>query len=352
MLSRDGTDLTTPPPASGTPAEVTQSPGRTPADWMAAAVAQGLDPRPTPVTWRTMPSLLERTWRTERINHGTLGRRRDFRPRRVLASMLPSVDRPVFLIGAARSGTTFLGDAIGRLPEVSYHHEPVATKAAGRYVADGSWSERRARRFYRTIYAWLIRYQVDGGLRFAEKTPTNAFLLPFLDRSFRDARFVHIIRDGRDVASSHLQRPWLRADAATSGKREPGGYPYGPWAPWWVPASDREAFESGPDILRMSMAWRLYVAAARTDGAALGADRYLEIRYESLVRAPQAVGAQLLDFLGIDAHASRAAFETALSAASVGSVGTWKRTLEPAQLAVLDADSGALLRDLGYLEGG
>src|SRR5690348_8281009 len=55
----------------------------------------------------------------------------------------PRVHRPIFVIGAPRSGTTFLGGCIGRLPEVSYHLEPRLTKAAIRRVYDGSWTDRR-----------------------------------------------------------------------------------------------------------------------------------------------------------------------------------------------------------------
>jgi hypothetical protein len=315
---------------------------------MAAAEAEGLDPAPTPVSWRTLPRVLERTWRTERINHATMARSRTFTPARVLACVRPSLERPIFLIGAARSGTTFLGDAIGRITEVSYHHEPVATKLAGRYVYDGSWSERRARTYFRTVYAWLLRYQLDGGRRFAEKTPTNAFLVPFLGRTFPDAQFIHLIRDGRDVAASHIRKPWLRADSAPSGKREPGGYLYGPWAPWWVAPGDRVTFETGPDELRVSMAWRRYTEAALADGPALGTERYLEVRYEALMADPAAEGVRLLDFLRVDDAASRQAFLAALGRADPRSVGAWRRAFTPDQLAIIEADSGDLRRALGY----
>ena len=242
----------------------------------------------------------------------------------VLSSVKPALREPIFLFGAARSGTTFLGECMGSLPEVSYHHEPVATKAAGRNVYEGTWSYRRSRMFFRGVYAWLLRYQLEGGLRFCEKTPTNAFLLPFLGRAFPDALFVHIIRDGRDVAASHIREPWLRADSALLGRREPGGYLYGPWAPWWVDAADRTAFETGPDELRMSMAWRRYTEAALTDGPALGPDRYLEMRYEALVADPAAEGNRLLDFLHVEDRASRQAFLAALGRADPRSVGSWR----------------------------
>jgi LPS sulfotransferase NodH len=315
---------------------------------MAAAEAAGLDPAPTPITLPGLPDLAMRTLRTEINGRRALGRRLAPTPGRVAASLMPDLHRPLFLVGAARSGTTFLGEVLGALPEISYHHEPVATKAAARYVHEGRWSERRSRAFFRMVYRWLLRVELDGGRRFAEKTPWNTFLLPFLARTFPDLQVIHIIRDGRDVAASHIRKPWLRADSATSGKREPGGYLYGPWAQWWVPATDRTAFETGPDVLRMSMAWRLFTDAALRDGPGLGPERYLELRYESLVTAPATEALRVLDFLGIDQPASRAAMLDAVRAADPGSVGSWRTAFDEAQMERLMADSGALLDRLGY----
>lgn len=317
-------------------------------EWMAAAEAAGLDPAPTPITLRRLPDLAMRTLRTEVNGRRALGRRREVALGRILASVAPGIERPVFLVGAARSGTTFLGEALGALPEISYHHEPVATKAAARYVHDGLWGERRSRAFFRMVYRWLLRVELDGGRRFAEKTPWNAFLLPFLARAFPGLQVIHIIRDGRDVAASHIRKPWLRADSATMGTREPGGYLYGPWAQWWVPRGERMAFETGPDILRMSMAWRLFTEAALRDGPALGPDAYLELRYESLVRDPAAEGLRILDFLGVDEPRSRDAFLGAVALADPRSVGAWRRAFDDATVGRMLADSGPLLEQLGY----
>src|SRR5947207_79174 len=52
------------------------------------------------------------------------------RKRPSVRALDPRLHRPIFIIGAPRSGTTFLGDCIGRMPEVSYHFEPRLTKAA------------------------------------------------------------------------------------------------------------------------------------------------------------------------------------------------------------------------------
>ena len=124
----------------------------------------------------------------------------------------PRLHRPVFVIGAPRSGTTFLGSCLGRLPEISYHFEPRLTKAAARCVYDGSWSARRAAAVFRMSYGALLLATLDGGHRFAEKNPENSFLVPFLAAEFPGAQFVHIVRDGRDAAVSH-------AETAVAGRR-------------------------------------------------------------------------------------------------------------------------------------
>lgn len=309
-----------------------------------------LDRSPTPITWLNLPVWALRTLRAERRYYRKLDRAPRLTSKRLAASLLPSIDRPIFVIGAARSGTTFLGDCVGHLPEVSYHHEPPATKAAGRYVYEERWGTGRARWFYRSVYAWLLRVELDGNLRFCEKTPTNALLIPFLDGAFDGAQFIHIVRDGRDAAASHIRKPWLRADAGGSGVREPGGYLHGPYAPWWVEKDRRDEFELTSDAHRMIWSWRRYTEAALRDGGALPADRYLELRYESLVADPKREGERVLDFLGIERPRSRGAFLEAVQRAEEGSSGSWRRTFDADDLAQIETDSGELLRRLGYTD--
>jgi len=306
------------------------------------------DPSPTPITWLNLPKWALKTYNAERRYYRKLGRGRRLTSSRLAGSVLPRIERPIFVVGAARSGTTFLGDCIGHLPEVSYHHEPPATKAAGRYVYENLWSFGHSRWFFRTVYAWLLRAELDGNLRFCEKTPTNALLIPFLDRAFKETQVIHIIRDGRDAAASHLRKPWLLESARNSGVREPGGYLHGPYAPWWVEPERREEFEKTSDAHRMIWAWRRYTEAALTDGPALGPDRYLELRYETLVTHPREEGEKILDFLKVSRPASRTSFMTAIDRAEEGSIGGGKRSFDADQLAVIDADSGDLLRRLGY----
>ena len=98
------------------------------------SVPPDANPEPLPIGVRDMWRIARKTYRAERRYYLKLDRHRPMTSKRLSSSIFPSLKRSIFIIGAARSGTTFLGDCIGRLPEVTYHHEPPATKAAGRYV--------------------------------------------------------------------------------------------------------------------------------------------------------------------------------------------------------------------------
>lgn len=300
-----------------------------------------------PITWKTLPYLAKRTVGMDRDKYRT--RHRPLTPTRVWSTISPNLSRPVFLIGAARSGTTFLGDCIAEVPELSYHFEPVATKAAARYVYEGLWSNAKAQWFYRMVYAWLMRIHGDGDLRFVEKTPRNCCIIPFLNETFPDAQFIHIIRDGRDSALSLSKKPWLAKKAANSGKYEPGGYPFGPYAQFWVEPDRRDEFESTSDIHRCIWAWQRFTQDAIAATRDFSSDKLLEIRYESFGADPIGKANQILDFLCITNPESRQLFESAVSTFRPGLIEQWKRQLDESQLAEIYAESGDLLRQLNYL---
>jgi hypothetical protein len=307
-----------------------------------------VDPAPLPLGPTELWRLARATYHAERRWYPRLDRRRPMTASRLVRSILPRLERPIFIVGAARSGTSFLGQCIGRIPEISYHREPPATKAAGRFVYEGLWGSRRSRWFFRLVYSWLLRLELDGDLRFSEKTPTNVFLIPFLSQAFPDSQFIHIIRDGRDAASSHMQRPWLRAADAWSREREPGGYLYGPWPKFWVEPDRRDEFTRTSDARRVAWAWRRYTESGLRDGRALAPERYHELRYEDLVRRPEAEAERVLGFLDIADQRSRSIFVNAMLRAEDSSVGRWRSTFYRSELDDIEAEAGDLLRQLGY----
>ncbi|MEL7354084.1 MAG: sulfotransferase [Cyanobacteria bacterium J06560_5] len=258
--------------------------------------------------------------------------------------------RPVFIVGSPRSGTTFLGKCVAELPEISYHFEPVATKAAARYVHSQEWSFERAKRFYYWVYAWLMRLHADGDLRFAEKTPRNCFLINFLFRAFPDAQFIHIIRDGRDAALSHSKKPWLQAASIHSTSRESSGYRHGPYPRFWVEPERTHEFEATTDIHRCIWAWRCHVSAILEQAQQLPASQYYELRYEHLVAQPKKAAQQLLDYLGIEETDSRSKLYQAFATAHQSSVGGWRQALSSQQVQQIHREAGDLLTRLGYAD--
>jgi hypothetical protein len=345
-----------PTKAADDPASPNASP--IPPELFESAPPRGLDPdvpedvntEPLPIGLGDVWPLVRWTRKAERRWYPKLKRHRPMTALRVTSSIYSRLKRPVFVVGAARSGTSFLGDSIGRISEISYHREPPATKAAGRYVYQNLWSYRRSRLFFSSIYRMLLWMEKDGDLRFSEKTPTNVFLIPFLARTFPDSQFIHIIRDGRDAASSHMRKPWLRAEDAFSGEREPGGYLNGPWPKFWVEPERRDEFLRTSDARRMAWAWRRYTEAGQAQADVLGPERYHELRYENLVRDPDAEGEMILDFLGIDSAKSRVAFLAATQRADDSSVGTWRNTFYRSELADIQVEAGDLLSQLGYTD--
>lgn len=250
---------------------------------------------------------------------------------------------PVFLVGSPRSGTTFLGSAIARLPGFSYHFEPVLTKRAAAYVYLGCWSDEKGRAVFRGTYSLLLRLHAACHLTLVDKTPRLAFLLEEIAKWFPGARFVHLVRDGRDAAVSWARRPWLQA-VQDRTRYEPGGYKYGSSPPFWVEIERADEFRSTSDLHRAIWGWRRHVEAAASAFPAMDQRNRLEIRYEDLVSEPRATGARLALFLGSNPSDS---FNEVLDGAREGSV-RHGRDLATEEANIIDREAGQLLESLGY----
>ena len=301
-----------------------------------------------PITWYNSLGWVKDTIAEDR--HFYQRRTRNMSKARWQGLLSPNLQQPVFIFGSPRSGTTFLGSCLAELPELSYHFEPVLTKAAVRYVYTQQWSKTNARLFYRLVYGWLMRLYGDGDLIFAEKTPRNSFIVPFLYEAFPDAKFIHIVRDGRDVAVSLAKRPWYSQEMNGSGAKDPGGYPFGSMARFWVESDRTQEFEATNDIHRCIWLWRKYVTQAMEGSQALPPSQYHELRYENLVTNPQAECDRLLDFLAITDSQSRCLLQEVIcKKAQPSSVGGWQTQINPKQLEQAYQEAGDLLDKLGYL---
>lgn len=245
-------------------------------------------------------------------------------------------DRFVFVVGSPRSGTSFLGRSLGSLPGLIDLGEVAPFKAAIPELAhlDAEEGARRLRR----VLTRARRLALVGSLRPVEQTPETAFVLAAALEAFPEARVVHAVRDGRDVASSLLERGWLRAGR---GGGDDAGLPFGPGARFWVEPEREDEFARVSDARRAAWAWRRYVGAVRSAPVPV-----VEIRYERLVGDPGAVAAELAAALDVP----EGPLAEALRHAHGASVGRHARDLEGQDLADVLAEAGDLLRELGYLQ--
>jgi hypothetical protein len=259
----------------------------------------------------------------------------------------PRIHDPIFVLGAPRSGTSFLGGCLAQVPGVSYHFEPRVTKAAVRQLYSGAWTDRKTAHVFRASCRALMLAAGDGGRRYVDKTPEYAFIIPFLATTFPTAMFVHIIRDGRDVAVSHSERPWLVADSAGSGQHGRAGTTWGPQARFWVEPERRNQFSAVTDLERAAWAWRRYTQAAKDNLAAVPPERSFELRYERLVTEPTKIARELAEFIVVDDHGA-AALAEAVSSGQASSVDRWRDALDDTQRDLVEAECGPLLAELGY----
>jgi len=184
--------------------------------------------------------------------------------------------------------------------------------------------------FLRIVMDEIARKQ--GVDRWIDSTPTNIPHMMRISRDFPEARFVHIIRDARDVALSLDRLQWSRP------------------LPW-----DRKR-----SLLAAGIYWEWIVRKGREFGARLGA-KYMEARYEDLVERPRPSLKTIGEFLGHDLDYVRiqqvgigsvkkplTAFKDELREGHFAPVGRWKNKFPADQLEWFERLVGKYLEDLGY----
>lgn len=263
------------------------------------------------------------------------------------------IERPVFIVGCARSGTSILGEAVAAHPRVAYLFEAsemwnvlVPAGADHRLTRDQATPEI-AGRLQRALGE--ATHGLSGDV-LVEKNPKHVIRIPFLDASFSGARFLHVIRDGRDTVASLMFR--------NRGER---------WGhletPGWRALLERYPRENH---IRCAHQWKDSVTIARSDASSIGPGRYREVRYEALLRNPAAVMAEVLEFLELPPDPRVDAFLPRIQDVTEGSyhakkqvrhyvenhtrrIGRHEENLTPAQRLEVEAVCGALLRELGYV---
>lgn len=202
----------------------------------------------------------------------------------------------------------------------------------------------------------------------------TAFVMPLVAKAFPGARFVHVVRDGRDVASSRAgyfqvtgppgdppgwDPPPLRARERPEGDRSPrASYMRfclavafdDPAATSWGDVDLSDPAERARNRFRLQMkAWVNSVERARRYGAA-SPGRYVEVRYEDLCLAPAETGRELLARLKLPlTHAAERFLDDGVHSRRVGRWKSARRSrAEEDDLARAAEWGGPVLRAFGY----
>lgn len=185
-----------------------------------------------------------------------------------------------------------------------------------------------ARAVHRVFDCFIARHGDGGTPVVLEKTPSNVFHGRAILDVFPDAMFIQVIRDGRDVCVSHDKRAigtrWRNTDRAAQARL-------------W-----RSAIEAG--------------RAITTDDRYR--DRVVTVRYEDLRADPVGQARRLFAATSLDVADLASAVEaTRIERYKTrgdgrhrrrGAVGEWRTELSETDLAIIDAEAGPLLAELGY----
>jgi hypothetical protein len=275
---------------------------------------------------------------------------------------LRRADAPVFVVGCPRSGTTVLyhmllsagGFAVYR-SESNVFNLLVPRFGGMRSRADrkalmDAWSKSLLFRVSGLDLAEITRRVLDechhggdflrivmeevarsqGVNRWADCTPEHLLSMMEIKRQIPNAIFIHIIRDGRDVALSYAKQGWA--------------YPL----PW----------DQGKQVSVAGLYWQWIVGRGREAGKGLGAD-YREVRFEELVSNPRETLSMLAKFIDHEVDYDRIQQEGIGSVSTPNSsfgveagrfdpVARWRMKMTLEEIQHFESLVGDRLEELGY----
>jgi omega-hydroxy-beta-dihydromenaquinone-9 sulfotransferase len=282
---------------------------------------------------------------------------------------MTKIIKPIFIVGTGRCGSTLFHRLLAAHPQLmwlsgvsySYPKKPVWNQLAVRAVGNpllrqlvGRWVRPGEQYRFWDTYAYgfsepcrdLVRSDVSARVKKQVRaafepmlTPTRNRLLikitgwpriGFLSEIFEDAKFIHIVRDGRAVASSllhvHFWRGW-----------------YGPqgWRAGLLSAEDQATWERYDRSFTAlaGLEWRIQMRAMEAARRSVDPSRFYEVKYESFCQQPLETYRRVLEFAELPQSKE---LEERVKAASIRSTSTrWRDDLSPGQQATLDE----LLRD-------
>jgi len=160
--------------------------------------------------------------------------------------------------------------------------------------------------------------------RWGWKAPRSIYLLSFLMGQFPDLKFIHVLRDGRDMAVSPNQNQLRKHAAAVLNWRE-------------------RLFCSAPE--RAMLLWDQVNLHAAEFGGSKPHENYLRVRFEDLCGKPVETTAQIVNFLGARVDPE------SIASAEISPPPTLQRWRKcpPSLIAKLERVGADSLRKFGYL---
>jgi ATP-binding cassette subfamily B protein len=281
----------------------------------------------------------------------------------------PGLNPYVFLVGCPRSGTTLLQRIVDAHPRITVtpethwipgYFEKATRKSPEAWVTPKLLSKLLSYRRFPQLgigreqleellgrgepvsYASFVSGIFDlygraqGKPLVGDKTPAYARNIPLLHGLWPNAKFVHLIRDGRDVGLSaiHWQKPGKLLVRCTTWGEDP--------------------------VTTAAVWWEWHVRLARAAGQALGPGLYHEVRYEELVARPADACARLCAFLGVPYNEAMLRFHEGPTRVEPGldaghawrpitpGLRDWRSQMPSAEVECFEAAAGDLLDELGY----
>jgi hypothetical protein len=287
------------------------------------------------------------------------------------------VRQPVFVIGAPHSGADLIARALKQ--SAGFHvtiGQPAVLSVVYAFARSPSIQRRRGEAAVTVLrdafaQAWQVTShsclecsslcKAAGGVRdagaciaerdiarYGDASPDLMYCAESLVEAFPDARLVQLIRDGRDAVAAMLgdaeTMAWFK-HGTTSIETE---FPY----PFFgvETEADRAAWPGLSVVGKCAMRWRGSVRNMARLRSTMSAEQLTTLRYEQVIRQPEAAADAVAEFLGADVSPIRArglprgpgAWQPAVEA------GDWRRLLNAAQVAEVEQVAGTDLRRVGY----
>jgi len=230
----------------------------------------------------------------------------------------PGIKNPVFVIGCGRSGTTILGISLSKHPKITYLNEPRhlwfsafpetdiwTSKAHSRNgklaLTEADFDFRKGKKLSR-----LFRFMTIVKRRpvFVEKLPINNFRLKFIKKIFPDARFIHIYRNGQEVARS--------IEKASENGKWYGANSY-KWNMLVNYARNNDDTKDLPELCatyydKGLLEWRLSTEAAVAFLRSVPETVFIEINYDEFIINPVETISSLMEFIGVNRDPNAVSF--------------------------------------------